>query len=61
MQVKLSGGDNGGETIEWGPDGVLPAPDGRAFMDLDGSRYALTASTDDGGEVIATFVGVVGG
>jgi hypothetical protein len=26
-------------------------------MDLDGQRYALTASTDDGGEAIATFIG----
>lgn len=60
MQVKLSGGNRGGETIEWSPNGALPLPDGRAFMDIDGQRYVLTTSTDDGGEAIATFAGAGG-
>ena len=39
MQITLSGGNFGGEIVEWKAKGILD--DGREFMEVEGFVYAL--------------------
>jgi len=51
MQIVLSGGDLGGQTIDWVPQGTLP--DGREFMNIENHQYAKIDSST------AAFVGQI--
>ena len=42
MGVQLSGGNFGGEFIDWATEGILP--DGRDYMTIDGFVYAKVSS-----------------